>query len=272
VRFEPGLWRIGHGDNWHTTWAADNHQYTVLGDGGGLSSTGTVWNTRVYRLAGKPPQHALEMLRGYPSAPYAIQHWYGYGLVSIDGRLFHYLCYLEHGQWHGAGSKPSHFRGARIAQAPDPQSWQFADRQPLDFDTPPPAKMLFWDEPDRTFSLLSVLQFGRDYAENTDGFVYVYAPNGYTEGTMNQLVLARVPKADILERAAYEFFVRIDAGGNVVWSRQLADRGVVHRFPEGWVGEHLAYSWQPSVVYIRSLKQFFMAAAGTGRGGSRTLS
>ena len=55
VRFEPGLWRVGHGDNWHTTWAADDRQYTVLGDGGGIASTGTLWNTRVYRLNGHPP-------------------------------------------------------------------------------------------------------------------------------------------------------------------------------------------------------------------------
>ena len=42
--------------------------------------------------------------------------------------------------------------------------------------------------------MLTILQMGKGYAENRDGFLYVYAPNGSTEGTMNQLVLFRVPK------------------------------------------------------------------------------
>ena len=41
-----------------------------------------------------------------------------------------------------------------------------------------------------TFSLLSVLQMGKNYEWNTDGYVYVYSPNGNLDGTMNQLVIA----------------------------------------------------------------------------------
>jgi hypothetical protein len=49
--------------------------------------------------------------------------------------------------------------------------------------------MAFFKEPGDGFSLLTVLQMGKDYERNEDGYVYVYAPNGNTEGTMNELVM-----------------------------------------------------------------------------------
>ena len=273
VQIEPTVWRLGHGDNWHMTWAANGKHYTALGDGGGLSPTGTVWNTRVFGLSGNPPEHTLEFLPGYPPAAYSLQHWYGYAILAVEGHLYHYISYDEHGQWHGVGTLPDRFRGVRLVQSSDRgASWQFADGMPLDFNTPPPAKMLFWDQPNLTFSLLSVLQYGREYADNTDGYVYLYAPNGYTEGKMNQLVLARVPKDRLLHREDYEFFVSRDTNGMAAWSKDITQRGVVHTFPMGWVGTFLAYSWHPYVVYIKSLDLYLMAAGGTGKNGSRTLS
>jgi hypothetical protein len=44
------------------------------------------------------------------------------------------------------------------------------------------------------------------------------------------LVLARVPKNRIRERAAYEFFVRLDDAGRPVWTREIARRGPVFRY------------------------------------------
>ena len=73
--------------------------------------------------------------------------------------------------------------------------------------------MVFFEEPGDAFSLLTVLQMGMNYRDNTDGFVYVYAPNGNTEGSMNQLVMFRVAKDRILDRESYEFFTgRYDGG------------------------------------------------------------
>ena len=58
--------------------------------------------------------------------------------------------------------------------------------------------MVFFKEPQEVFSLLSILQMGRNYEANEDGYVYVYAPNGNTAGTMNELVMFRVPKLRFL--------------------------------------------------------------------------
>ena len=99
--------------------------------------------------------------------------------------------------------------------------------------------MAFFEEPGDAFSLLTVLQMGMNYRDNTDGFVYAYAPNGNTEGTMNQLVMFRVAKDRILDRKAYEFFAGRSADGKATWSGRVEDRGVVHTFAPGWVNEHL---------------------------------
>ena len=125
--------------------------------------------------------------------------------------------------------------------------------------------MAFFREPDRAFSLITVLQMGRDYEHNRDGYVYLYAPNGDTEGTMNQLVLCRVRKDKLLDRAAYEFFVGRDESGEARWSGDIADRGVVHTFPAGWVNRQLnPYAWHPSVVYYAPLGVYLMANWGMG--------
>ena len=54
--------------------------------------------------------------------------------------------------------------------------------------------------------MLSILQMGRNYSANRDGYIYVYGLNGNVDGLMNQLVMFRVPIADMLDRTSYEYF------------------------------------------------------------------
>jgi hypothetical protein len=125
--------------------------------------------------------------------------------------------------------------------------------------------MVFFREPGEAFSLLTVLQMGRNYEHNADGFVYLYAPNGNTEGTMNQLVLSRVRKDRILDRSCYEFFAGRGADGSSRWVRDIGQRAPVHTFPSGWVNAKVhPYSWHPSVAYIAPLKAYMMLNWGIG--------
>ena len=78
--------------------------------------------------------------------------------------------------------------------------------------------------PGDAYSLLTVLQMGKNHQHNTDGFVYVYAPNGNTDGTMNQLVLCRVRKDYILNRSAYEFFAARRPDGSAEWAADINAR------------------------------------------------
>lgn len=130
--------------------------------------------------------------------------------------------------------------------------------------------MVFFEEDQEAFSQLSILQMGKNYEYNQDGYVYIYGPNGDTEGTMNQLVMFRVPKARILDRKAYEFFAGLH-GAEAHWTHDIAARAVVHTFPSGWVNTLVhPFAWQPSVVYNAPLGVYLMAnwATGVSQGGA----
>ena len=76
-----------------------------------------------------------------------------------------------------------------------------------------------------------------------NNFVYVYSPDENTAYEVaDRLVLARVPKERIRERDAYEFFVRVESNGDVVWSRDIADRGAVFSNPGAVCRSHVTYS------------------------------
>jgi len=130
--------------------------------------------------------------------------------------------------------------------------------------------MVFFKEPQDAFSLLTILQMGRGYRANRDGYVYVYSPNGSIDGTMNQLVMFRVPRNQILNRHAYEFFSGIEASGKPKWSHDILERAVVHTFPRGWVNELTSsshpYAWHPSVAYNSPLGVYMMTNWGMGCG------
>jgi hypothetical protein len=127
--------------------------------------------------------------------------------------------------------------------------------------------MVFFREPGGAFSLLSIMQMGRGYSANSDGFVYIYSPNGSDEGTMNQLVMFRAPTDQVPDRSAYEYYAGLDAHGDATWTSEIEDRAVVHTFPSGWVNRlRHPWSWLPSVTYNEPLGLYMMANWGTGMG------
>jgi hypothetical protein len=273
-RLEDKTRRLGgHGDNWHMTWASNDKQYVSLCDGRGWSSiegyTGKAYNSRVYLIDGDPPTPTFEHLPGFPDLfiekPSEINRYYGFGVLAIGDHIFHFLSTPNH-----PFSQPHpRFVGAKLIYSPDKgQSWRNQDGSPLrweEWNERSHKNMAFFREPSEAFSLLTVLQMGKDYEHNTDGFVYVYAPNGNTAGTMNELVMFRVPKNRILDRSAYEFFAARDSAGNALWAKDIEKRGVVHTFPSGWVNTKVhPYAWHPSVVYNAPLGVYMMANWGMG--------
>lgn len=271
-RLDETILRLGgNGDNWHMTWAADGKQYAGLCDGFGWPGWPQQWfNTRVFAIDGEPPGVRFEYLPGYPdlvNGPGLLfGRYYGFGILAVDGRIYQFL---------GTPNRPFHqpeprFVGAKLIYTPDGgKTWHNRDGStPVvwePWDERSRENMTFFEEEGDAFSLLTVLQMGQEYGQNRDGYVYVYAPNGSTERTMNQLVMFRVPKERILERGAYEFFVSRTADGGAEWSANIADRGPVHTFPSGWVNKTLSpYAWQPSVAYVEPLGVYLMANWGMG--------
>jgi len=257
------------GDNWHMTWAADGRQYTSLCDGAGWPHMpgygGPGYNTRVYTVAGDPPNLTFGFVPGYPDLPVAENRYYGFGIIALGDHIYEFLSTPNH-RFSEPGAR---FVGAKLICSPDlGQTWRNQDGSPVRWEPwqeRSQETMVFFDEPGECFSLLTVLQMGRDYGHNRDGCVYVYAPNGNAEGTMNQLVMFRTRTDAILDRSQYEYFAGLSPDGAAVWSPDINQRGAVHTFPSGWVNTQVhPYSWHPSVVYNAPLDLYLMANWGMG--------
>ncbi len=273
-RLEHTTQRLGgHGDNWHMTWADDDRQYVSLCDGNGPPGTpdDVYHNSRLYAIHGDPPDVTFEYLPGYPDlpgidAPGESNRYYNFGVVAMRDRLYQFLSTPNH-QFREGNSR---FVGAKLITSPDSgDTWLNQDgSSPVvwePWDERSRENMLFFEEPGDAFALLTVLQMGQGYRHNTDGYVYLYAPNGNVEGSMNQLVLCRVPVDQVLDRSAYRFFTTRSNAGDAEWSESIEDRGVVHTFPEGWVNTTVhPYAWHPSVVYVEALGLYLMANWGMG--------
>jgi hypothetical protein len=268
----------GNGDNWYSTWAADGSLYIALCDGTGFPGTDRrLYNSNLYRVEGSPEtQVTFHDVPGYPgleidlAAENPATRYYGFGTIAVDGKFYQYMDTFSDPLTPEVEKAGWQFNGAKLIYSPDGgTTWHNQDGStPVRYegwDERSQDTLVFFKEPDTTFALHSILQMGRDYSLNTDGYVYVYAPDGIVDGTMNRLVMYRVPKDRILDRGAYEYFAGLDAAGDATWSSELADRAAVHTFPEGWInsGAH-PYAWQPSVTYNPALGTYLMANWATG--------
>lgn len=251
------------GDNWSITWADDGHQYTSQDDGSGWRRR-PAYSTRVWRIEGGPGDDGPDPFRaddlpGFPAHPFP-GGWFGYGITSLDGVLYHFISRCPRERWSGP------FEGARLIHSPDRGATWFrhdgADATLADPSTKDRRETFFWHEADDwRFSCLEFVQCGRDGHDAKDGFVYVYSPGGRRPELLR---LARVPRDRVLERDAYRY-LRGYEDGAPVWTGTAdpTSAGVAHAFPAGWGW----YSWLPSVVYNRPLDLFIMATGGTERAG-----
>lgn len=284
VRREDTVLRYGgNGDNWHMSWSSDDRQYVSLCDGAGFSDPPKEFhNSRMLAISGGPRDAKFYDLPGYPTLSRPTQgkndtRYYNFGTLALDGHLYQFLSTFNRSFQPDELEKPDlnnlvRFNGAKLIYSPDngrswhnqngstPVVWEPWDRRSRD-------TMVFFEEDQEAFSLLTLLQMGKNYEHNRDGYIYAYAPNGNTDGTMNELVMFRVPKGKLLDRENYEYFARTLPDGGAKWTRDINGRGVVHTFSRGWVNK-LAhpYAWHPSVVYNAPLGLYMMANWGMGSG------
>lgn len=108
-----------------------------------------------------------------------------------------------------------------------------------------------------SFGCPTFLNFGRNYAGARDGFVYVYLhddDSAYERA--DRFVMARVPKAKLGDRAAWEFFVRLDDNGQPLWTRDCHERGAVFTNPGA--------CYRSSISYNAALKRYLWCQIGRG--------
>ena len=183
-RLEETTLRLGGtGDNWHTTWAKDDKQYVCMCDGTGWRGMPQAsYNSRMYTIVGDPPKPTFEYMPTYPELLTRRENdeacrYYNFGVLALDERIYQFL---------SAPNRPFYepaprFVGAKLIYSPDlGRTWHNQDGStPVRWELwkeRSKSNMAFFEEEGDAFSLLTVLQMGRNYQYNSDGFVYVYAP------------------------------------------------------------------------------------------------
>ena len=271
------LKRIGNrGDNWCITWISNGDQITSMCDGRWLNEDRRFHN-HLYRIIGEPETFTREDVPGYPLFTRELEGWFGYGVISIDDKLYSMVSKTPGPDWSGP------FRGIKMLKSTDNgNKWYRVNSEgeekfiePNDNilrDEVSKNEMFFLEESGRSahgqkaypFSFCSFVQQGKAHGGASDNFVYIYSPEG---SQPNELILARVNKNEIEFRDRWEYFKTWD-GEKPVWSNHLEDRGLVHEFPTkndsseyfGW------YSWLPSVVWNKGLGLYIMVNGGTYAG------
>ncbi|MHB1559825.1 MAG: serine hydrolase [Isosphaeraceae bacterium] len=193
-------------DTWPLTWGDDDALYTAFGDGRGFEPfvPGKL-SLGFARVVGSPRDFAGFNIRS-PSGERTGDGPSGEkasGILMVDGVLYLWA--------RNAGN-------SRLAVSSDhAQTWSWCDwRFTSGFGCP-------------TF-----LNFGRNYAGARDEFAYLYSPDGDSAyRPADRMVLARVPKTRIADRAAYAFFAGRDDRGGPLWTRDIAARRGVFEYPGG---------------------------------------
>jgi len=213
--------RLARGsDNWPITWADDDALYTAYGDGRGFEPFAPrKLSLGLAKVVGDPPE-----IRGI-NIPSPSGEQYGdgaagkkaSGMICVDGVLYMWV--------RNAGN-------AQLAWSRDRgRSWLWADwRLSTSFGCP-------------TF-----LNFGRNNDGARDQYVYFFshdANSAYTPA--DRMVLGRAPKGKLPQRSAYEFFQKLDAAGQPVWSGEVGQRGPVFANP--------GRCYRSSVCYCAPLKR-----------------
>jgi hypothetical protein len=209
------------GDNWPITWADDGYLYTSYGDGEGFGRVPRVKKTLGFaRITGAPPAIVPEDIPSDADTPGGggAKGIKSSGLLMVDHTLW---MFVRNYQVDG------NYRNSRLAWSKDyEKTWKWAD--------------WFFSG---TFGCPDFVQFGPDYAGARDGYVYVASQdNDDAYAYSPDVVLARVSKRKIADRAAYQFFAGFGGNGKPVWSADIARRKAIFSDPRGVMRVSVTYS------------------------------
>ena len=248
----PSHIRLASGsDNWPVTWADDNNQYIVWGDGGGFGGTNTIGRSSI----------GVARIEGNWHDPKPVNVWGGYntenkhnitgksyGIVCIDSVLYMWVGMFE--------TKVDPFKEVRIAFSKDHgRHWNFAE----------------WSLKRTDHVMMpSFCNYGKNYDQAKDEFVYSYlirfqsyeGPDDYEDKVdwlncqkPGLVDLARVHKDSLLIREAYSFFAGMD-NNTPIWTKDIKVRAPVFENPDG-VG------WCMNVIYNSGIKRYLLTTEHT---------
>ncbi len=241
----------GDGDLWANCWSDDDHVYTAHGDGKGFG--GTFSDIGVNRVTGMPG--------------------------SLVGTT------LALGDQVGQVWTANHTRKPTGMACVDGALYLAVQDLALDFDDAPAATIARSNDKGRTwtwnrsapmfgggaFTTIMFLDYGRNYANAIDGYVYAYGlDHNWRDSFANRVpdpvdvYLARVPRAQIQTRSAWQFVSGFDGSGNPLWSSNIASRyPVLHDdrriYPDVYTAgrvRNLSVISQGGVVYNKPLNRY----------------
>lgn len=194
-------------DNWWPTWGDDDFLYSGYGDGSGFKPhTEEPLSMGFAKIEGSPSHFVGTNIRSVHEKPLDELGAGGRkvekngGMLMVDGRLYMWVRNLD-----------LDGRFCKLAWSDDRAvTWSYAD----------------WDF--QEFGFCVFVNFGKNYADARDNYVYITsvdAPSGYQ--FVNDFIMMRVPKDQLANRSAYEFFDTLDAQGDPIWSADVADRGPI---------------------------------------------
>ena len=216
-------------DNWPLTWADDDALYTSYGDGWGFEPrTERKLGMGFARITGLASSfHGVNLRSSGERIGDGPKSLKASGILMVNGVLYLWARNADNSQlfWSKDHAK----------------SWNSGFRFQTGFGSP-------------TF-----LNFGRNYAGSRDDYVYTYSQDGPSAyESDNQMALARAPKSRITDRAAWEFFERLDDAGHPVWTGDIEKRGAVFAYA--------AHCRRSDVVYNPGVRRYLMALAYNAAG------
>ncbi|MER6949582.1 FG-GAP-like repeat-containing protein [Nonomuraea sp. NPDC000554] len=203
-----------HGDLWPSCWSNDDHVYAAYGDGVGFSDVYS--DIGVARISGTPGNLTGSQLA---IGERVGQVWNAQhtrkptGMACVGGAL--YLAVQD------LALDFDDAPAATVAKSLDHgQTWTWDRSVPM-----------FGNG---VFTTIMFLDYGKDYANAPDGYVYAYGlDHNWRDSFSNRvpdpvdLYLARVPKDAVQNRSAWQFAGGFDASGTPTWSSDIAKRAPV---------------------------------------------
>lgn len=239
-------------DNFQLTWADDDHQYGIWGDGDGFSGTSGKHRVSlgVVRIEGDHNNYRGFDRYGHKesSEHEAVIRGKSWGMICVKGKLYAWIHPDKPGGW---GNWEFHHKEARLHKSEDKgASWQ-------------PAEWAFTI--DDGLAGGNILQFGKDYSGARDRYVYHYlsdpeilrdAKGNATELMVpGRIFLLRVHRDRMMERQAYEFFAGMKKG-KPVWTGDIKLKKPVFTDSNG-VGTPVGIS------YYAALKRYILTTQHT---------
>jgi len=216
-------------DNFPVTWADDDNLYTSWGDGGGFGGTNSDGRVSLgfARIDGSPENFIGHNVWGgkNPDNP-ATFIGKAKGILSIDGVLYAFI-----------RIQPDDDRAQIIWSTDYGNTWN----RGFEFTE---------SSTDNAFVQPTFIQFGKDYQDARDGYVYIYSGQ-HKFGTKNDVFMARVPKNKIRDRSEYDFFFGLDSNDNPLWTSDYFKKKPVFTDSNG-VG-HV-----PAVHYFSGINRYIL--------------